>query len=296
MWRRGSLGRTRAEQLEAAPIPCGRWRKTSRIHETAVVEAGSEIGEGTLGLAPRPHPRRAHRSGRGASSARTCTSTRACTSARAARLQNNVSVYNGVTIGDDVFVGPSVTFTNDRIPRAFNTEWTVTPTHVLDGASIGRERDDRVRGDDRTIRDGCRRRHRHAQRGRLSAGRRHTGSASRLGRSRWQGRVARGRSALDRVRSERVVGTKPGECDRRCRQGRSTSLGTATASRCHPRFGCRRGRRAHSGLRRARRLPANARSATPTAPTLLVVDRTVGDSGPSQLIVPMVDALVWPRP
>ena len=52
-------------------------------------------------------------------------------------MQNNVSVYNGVTIGDDVFVGPSVTFTNDRVPRAFNTEWTITPTKVLDGASIG---------------------------------------------------------------------------------------------------------------------------------------------------------------
>ena len=53
------------------------------------------------------------------------------------KIQNNVSVYKGVTIGNDVFVGPSVTFTNDRIPRAFNSEWTITPTHVLDGASLG---------------------------------------------------------------------------------------------------------------------------------------------------------------
>ena len=53
------------------------------------------------------------------------------------KVQNNVSVYNGVTIGDDVFVGPSATFTNDLVPRAFNSEWTVTPTTVSDGASIG---------------------------------------------------------------------------------------------------------------------------------------------------------------
>ena len=36
-----------------------------------------------------------------------------------------------------MFVGPSVTFTNDRVPRAFNSAWTITPTLVHDGASLG---------------------------------------------------------------------------------------------------------------------------------------------------------------
>lgn len=53
------------------------------------------------------------------------------------KIQNSVSIYNGVTIEDDVFVGPNVAFTNDKVPRAFNTEWTVTPTLVQQGASIG---------------------------------------------------------------------------------------------------------------------------------------------------------------
>lgn len=53
------------------------------------------------------------------------------------KIQNAVSVYNGVTIGDDVFVGPSVTFTNDKVPRAFNSDWKVTATHIGNGASIG---------------------------------------------------------------------------------------------------------------------------------------------------------------
>lgn len=53
------------------------------------------------------------------------------------KIQNSVSVYHGVTIGNDVFVGPNACFTNDRVPRAFNTEWQVTPTVVADGASIG---------------------------------------------------------------------------------------------------------------------------------------------------------------
>lgn len=53
------------------------------------------------------------------------------------KIQNGVSIYHGVTIGDDVFVGPCATFTNDRVPRAFNTDWKITPTDIRSGASIG---------------------------------------------------------------------------------------------------------------------------------------------------------------
>ena len=53
------------------------------------------------------------------------------------KIQNNVNVYHGVTVEDDVFLGPSMTFTNDMYPRAFNSDWTITPTLVRKGASIG---------------------------------------------------------------------------------------------------------------------------------------------------------------
>ena len=53
------------------------------------------------------------------------------------KIQNSVSVYNGVTILDDVFVGPNVSFTNDKVPRAFNTNWKITPTTVKSGLSLG---------------------------------------------------------------------------------------------------------------------------------------------------------------
>ena len=53
------------------------------------------------------------------------------------KIQNSVSVYNGVTIGDDVFVGPNACFTNDKVPRAFNEDWSVTPTRLENGCSIG---------------------------------------------------------------------------------------------------------------------------------------------------------------
>ncbi|MGQ9481433.1 acyltransferase [Chloroflexus sp.] len=61
------------------------------------------------------------------------------------KIQSNVSVFRGVTIEDGVFVGPHACFTNDKTPRAINLDgtlkgledWTVTPTLVKYGASIG---------------------------------------------------------------------------------------------------------------------------------------------------------------
>jgi len=53
------------------------------------------------------------------------------------KIQNSVSVYAGVTIEDDVFVGPNVSFTNDRVPRAFNEDWKITRTMVKKGSSLG---------------------------------------------------------------------------------------------------------------------------------------------------------------
>ncbi len=53
------------------------------------------------------------------------------------KIQNSVSVYQGVVIEDFVFIGPNVSFTNDKVPRAFKTDWKITPTMVKTGASLG---------------------------------------------------------------------------------------------------------------------------------------------------------------
>ncbi len=53
------------------------------------------------------------------------------------KIQNSVSVYQGVTIENDVFVGPNVSFTNDKVPRAFNSDWKITKTFVKKGVSLG---------------------------------------------------------------------------------------------------------------------------------------------------------------
>lgn len=53
------------------------------------------------------------------------------------KIQNGVSIYKGVTLEDEVFVGPHSTFTNDIRPRAFTKEWTVIPTLLRRGCSVG---------------------------------------------------------------------------------------------------------------------------------------------------------------
>jgi len=45
-------------------------------------------------------------------------------------------IPSGVTIEDEVFVGPHACFTNDLMPKAVG-DWSVTPTVVRRGASIG---------------------------------------------------------------------------------------------------------------------------------------------------------------
>ena len=60
------------------------------------------------------------------------------------KISSHTFICEGVTIEDDVFVGHSVVFINDRYPRATNegrlqteADWTVVPTRVRAGASIG---------------------------------------------------------------------------------------------------------------------------------------------------------------
>ena len=107
-----------------------------RVHPTAIVEDGAEVGSGSS-VWHHAHIRDGARVGRDCVIGKNVyVDTQAVIGDRC-KVQNNVSVYHGVYIGDDVFVGPSATFTNDLVPRAFNAEWKIVDTHVLDGASIG---------------------------------------------------------------------------------------------------------------------------------------------------------------
>ncbi len=61
------------------------------------------------------------------------------------KIQNYALIYEPANLGQGVFVGPGVVLTNDRIPRAVNTDlsqkgavdWLPVGVTVLEGASIG---------------------------------------------------------------------------------------------------------------------------------------------------------------
>ncbi len=61
------------------------------------------------------------------------------------KISSHTFICEGVTLKDNVFIGHSVTFTNDRYPRATSPggslltdgDWECIPTFVEKGASIG---------------------------------------------------------------------------------------------------------------------------------------------------------------
>ena len=60
------------------------------------------------------------------------------------KISSHSFICEGITIEDEVFVGHGVMFINDQYPRATSagalqteTDWTVVPTRVRRGASIG---------------------------------------------------------------------------------------------------------------------------------------------------------------
>lgn len=52
------------------------------------------------------------------------------------KIGSGAFIPEGVSIGDEVFIGPRVCFCNDKHPKAVG-EWSITPTKVEQGASIG---------------------------------------------------------------------------------------------------------------------------------------------------------------
>ena len=106
------------------------------IHHTAEVSDGAKIGEGTK-IWNQAQVREGAELGKDCIVSKNVYIDSNVRIGDRVKIQNNVNVYHGVTIEDDVFLGPSMTFTNDMFPRAFNGDFEVSDTLVRKGASIG---------------------------------------------------------------------------------------------------------------------------------------------------------------
>ena len=106
-------------------------------HETAVIDDGCKIGEGTK-IWHFSHIMPGCSLGEGCNIGQNVVVSPEVVLGNNVKVQNNVSIYTGVTCEDDVFLGPSMVFTNVINPRsAVNRRGEYARTHVGKGASIG---------------------------------------------------------------------------------------------------------------------------------------------------------------
>lgn len=106
-------------------------------HESAVVDAGANIGNGTK-IWHFSHVCSGAKIGENCSLGQNVFVGNSVTIGNNVKIQNNVSVYDAVTIEDDVFCGPSMVFTNVFNPRSFIVRKSeYKPTLVKRGTTIG---------------------------------------------------------------------------------------------------------------------------------------------------------------
>ena len=106
-------------------------------HETAVVDAGCQIGKGTK-IWHFSHIMPDCEIGESCNIGQNVVISPGVKLGRNVKVQNNVSIYAGVECEDDVFLGPSMVFTNVTNPRsAVIRRGEYAKTVVKRGASIG---------------------------------------------------------------------------------------------------------------------------------------------------------------
>lgn len=108
-----------------------------QVHDSAIVDAGAEIGEGSR-IWHFAHVCGGARIGRNCSLGQNVFVGNRVVVGDDVRIQNNVSVYDNVTLEDGVFCGPSMVFTNVYNPRAMvERKSEYRDTLVKRGASLG---------------------------------------------------------------------------------------------------------------------------------------------------------------
>jgi UDP-2-acetamido-3-amino-2,3-dideoxy-glucuronate N-acetyltransferase len=106
-------------------------------HETAIIDEGCTIGEGTK-IWHFSHIMKGCTLGEKCNIGQNVVVSPDVVLGNNVKVQNNVSIYTGVTCDDDVFLGPSMVFTNVINPRsAVNRKNEYMKTHVGKGATIG---------------------------------------------------------------------------------------------------------------------------------------------------------------
>jgi acetyltransferase-like isoleucine patch superfamily enzyme len=128
-----------SEAAKVRPVPASAAKRTSgyRVHESAYVDDGVEIGEGSK-IWHFSHLLPGTKLGRNVTVGQNVVIGPDVVVGDNCKIQNNVSLYKGVTLEEGVFCGPSCVFTNVNNPRAeVERKSEFRATLVKRGASIG---------------------------------------------------------------------------------------------------------------------------------------------------------------
>lgn len=115
-----------------------------QIHPTAEVEAGAQLGEGSI-VWQLCHVRYSAVIGAECTLGRGVFVDEDVVLGDRVKVQNHALLYRPARIGDGVFVGPAVVLTNDQYPRAVTVQgarkgvddWEAVGIVLEDGCSIG---------------------------------------------------------------------------------------------------------------------------------------------------------------
>ncbi len=124
-------------RARGTPVEMGQPSPAYFAHPTAIIDEGSQIGEGTK-IWHFSHIMKGATLGANCNLGQNVVISPEVEIGSNVKIQNNVSVYTGVILEDDVFCGPSMVFTNVINPRSHvlrRDEYK--KTLVRKGASIG---------------------------------------------------------------------------------------------------------------------------------------------------------------
>jgi UDP-2-acetamido-3-amino-2,3-dideoxy-glucuronate N-acetyltransferase len=115
-----------------------------RVHPTAEIEPGAELGDGTV-VWQLAHVRHSAVLGEECTIGRGVFVDEDVVLGDRVKVQNHALLYRPARLGDGVFVGPAVVLTNDQYPRAVTVDgarkgledWHAEGITLSDGCSIG---------------------------------------------------------------------------------------------------------------------------------------------------------------
>lgn len=138
------MPKTKVSKSKALASRRTKRKKDFFVHKTAILEEDIEIGKGTK-IWHFAQIRQGTKLGQNCVIGKSVFIDFDSQIGDKVKIQNHAIIYHQALIEDGVFIGPNVCFTNDKIPRAINSDgslksaddWQVSTIKIGRGAAVG---------------------------------------------------------------------------------------------------------------------------------------------------------------